>query len=168
MAPPTSADVWDKEIPVPASTISYVDDEILQKLPGGTQIVGISPPGASYWARAAEIEALNVQGEPDDYFLKVHQGEKGKQMASSEFEAMTTLYQIMPEMVAPPVAWGSYESSPDTHFFVCEFRELSDDIPDPYPFASPMAELHKRGVNAEGKFGMPSVTFGGNNPQFFR
>jgi protein-ribulosamine 3-kinase len=88
-------------------------------------------------------------------------------MTSSEFEAMTALYQIMPEMVARPVACGSYESSPDTYFFVCEFRELSDDIPDPYPFASLMAELHKRGVNAEGKFGMPIVTFGGNNPQFF-
>lgn len=165
--PPTSADVWDKEIPVPESTISYVDDGILKKLPEGTQPVGILPSGASYWARTAKIEALNAQGEPDDYFLKVHQGEKGKLMVSSEFEAMSALYRVMPEMVARPVAWGSYESLEDTHFFVCEFRELSDEIPDPYPFAALMAELHKRGTSADGMFGMPYVTFGGNNPQYF-
>lgn len=88
-------------------------------------------------------------------------------MVSSEFEAMSTLFRLIPEMVARPVAWGSYESSEDTHFFVCEFRELSDGIPDPYPFASLMAELHERGISSDGKFGMPYVTFGGNNPQFF-
>lgn len=88
-------------------------------------------------------------------------------MVSSEFQAMSTLFRVIPEMVARPVGWGSYESVEDTHFFVCEFRELNDGIPDPYPFASLMAELHKRGVSPDGKFGMPYVTFGGNNPQYF-
>lgn len=88
-------------------------------------------------------------------------------MVSSEFEAMILLFRVIPEMVARPVACGSYESADDTHFFVCEFCELSDDIPDPHPFASLVAELHKRGVSPNGKFGMPYVTFGGNAPQLF-
>lgn len=88
-------------------------------------------------------------------------------MVSSEFEAMSLLFRVVPETVARPVACGSYESVDDTHFFVCKFCELNDDIPDPYPFASLVAELHKRGVSPDGKFGMPYVTYGGNAPQQF-
>jgi protein-ribulosamine 3-kinase len=70
-------------------------------------------------------------------------------------------------MVAKPVAWGSYESIPDTHFFVTEFHEMSEDVPDVADFPALVAELHKRGVSPDGKFGFPFKTYGGNNPQQF-
>jgi hypothetical protein len=41
------------------------------ELPEGTQILEISPSGASYWARTAKIETVNAQGEAFDYFVKV-------------------------------------------------------------------------------------------------
>lgn len=41
------------------------------ELPKGTQILEISPSGASYWARTAKIETVNAQGEAFDYFVKV-------------------------------------------------------------------------------------------------
>jgi protein-ribulosamine 3-kinase len=40
------------------------------ELPPGTKIKGISPSGASYWARTAKIEALDANGAEDDYFVK--------------------------------------------------------------------------------------------------
>ncbi|XMA09023.1 hypothetical protein WAI453_001814 [Rhynchosporium graminicola] len=159
--------VWDQEVPVPLSAISFVDDGILKKLPPGTTITGISPSGASYWARTAKIEAKNSRGEEDSYFLKVHQGASGKTMVPSEFQSMGVLYNVIPEMVARPVGWGSYESVPDTHFFVCEFHELSEDVPDVADFPALEAEMHKRGVSPDGKFGFSLETFGGNNPQMF-
>ncbi|CZT50968.1 uncharacterized protein RSE6_12045 [Rhynchosporium secalis] len=159
--------VWDQEVPVPLSAISFVDDGILKKLPPGTTITRIFASGASYWARTAKIEAKNSRGEKDSYFLKVHQGASGKTMVSSEFQSMGVLYKVIPEMVARPVGWGSYQSVLDTHFFVCEFRELSEDVPDVADFPALVAEMHKRGVSPDGKFGFSLETFGGNNPQMF-
>jgi protein-ribulosamine 3-kinase len=88
-------------------------------------------------------------------------------MVASEYQAMNELYKVIPEMVAKPVAWGSYESIPDTHFFVTEFHEMSEDVPDVADFPALVAELHKRGVSPDGKFGFPFKTYGGNNPQQF-
>jgi len=165
--PPTDKNIWDKEVPVPPSTISYVNDGIRKKLPPGTVIAGIAPSGASYWARTAKIEATNLDGEDADYFVKVHQGEHGKTMVSAEFEAMSALFKIMPEIIARPVGWGSYESFPDTYFFVCEYHEMSEDIPDLSDFPALIAEMHKRGISPDGKFGFPLETFSGNAAQNF-
>ncbi|KAK0118305.1 hypothetical protein ONS95_012599 [Cadophora gregata] len=148
--------IWDEEVPVPLSTISYVDGGILKKLPPGTTTGLITPSGASYWARTAHIEATNV-----------HQGEHGKNMVASEFHAMSELYKVMPEMVALPVGWGSYENVADTHFFVCKFHEMSHDIPDCRDFPAMLAEMHKRGVSPNGKFGFLIGTFAGNSSQIF-
>ena len=41
------------------------------ELPEGSQIKGISPYGASYWTRTAEIETEQADGTPRSFFLKV-------------------------------------------------------------------------------------------------
>jgi hypothetical protein len=51
---------------------------------------------------------------------QVHQFERGKKIASSEFESMKMLYNIMPELVVKPVAWGSNVGEPDAYFFDIE------------------------------------------------
>ncbi|KAI8304310.1 hypothetical protein K4K59_012833 [Colletotrichum sp. SAR11_240] len=88
-------------------------------------------------------------------------------MVSAEFEAMNHLYGVIPEIVAKPLGWGSYDDMEDTHFFVCEFHEMSEDIPDVSDFPALVAEMHRRGVAPDGKFGLPYDTYGGNNPQSF-
>lgn len=75
---------------------------------------------------------------------------------------MQRLRAIMPEIVAKPLGWGSYESMPDTHFFLSEYHEMSDDLPDVADFPGLIAELHKRGAVPGGKFGLPYETYGGN------
>ena len=157
---PVSADIWDQTNSVPETTISYVDDAILKELPEGTEIIEISPSGASYWARTAKIETVNAQGEAVDYFVKVRQGESGKNVLSAEYLSMMALYKVMPKMIARPVGWGAFDSIEDTWFFVMEFYQLSDDIPDPYPFAELVAELHKNGAAPDGKFGVPWDVYG--------
>ena len=97
----------------------------------------------------------------------MHQFEHGKNMVSSEYEAMKVLHSVIPEMVAEPLAWGTYKAEPDTYFFVCRFCELSEDIPSLSDFPALVAQLHKRGVSKTGEFGFPFTTFGGKNAMKF-
>jgi fructosamine-3-kinase len=79
---------------------------------------------------------------------------------------MATLYQVVPEMVAKPMGWGTFASMEDTHFVLCKYHDMSDDIPRK-DFTALVADMHRRGVSPNGKFGNPNVTFGGRNPQLF-
>lgn len=40
-------------------------------LPPGTKALGITPTGASYWARLGRIEAVDENGEESLFFIKV-------------------------------------------------------------------------------------------------
>jgi protein-ribulosamine 3-kinase len=88
-------------------------------------------------------------------------------MVSSEFQAMSTFHSVFPEMVPKPVAWGSYNRIPDTHFFMCKFRRMSGEIPEMPELPILVAEMHKRAVSPDDKFGWPYRTFGGNKAQNF-
>ncbi|KAK6860529.1 hypothetical protein PG995_004165 [Apiospora arundinis] len=159
--------VWDQEIAVPAAVIEYIDKGVKDKLPEGTQCHGITPSGASYWARTAKIDATNEHGE-NTYLL--HQG---KDMASSEFEAMKLLRKVMPELVAEPIGWGLYLERPDTWFYLCRYCELSGDLPSLSKFPELLAEMHRWSAaspSAMGQgdlFGLDLVTYGGRNPHSF-
>lgn len=66
--------VWKEEIPVPAHLIQYIDGAVKKALPTGTHFEGITPSGASYWARTAKIEALDDHGNETPFFIKVCHG----------------------------------------------------------------------------------------------
>ena len=86
-------------------------------------------------------------------------------MARGEFESMHALYDVLPEFVPKPIASGTYSSVPDTHFFLCEFREMIEDMPDPHEFASLLSTLHQKSTSPTGKFGFHVTTYSGNLPQ---
>jgi fructosamine-3-kinase len=87
-------------------------------------------------------------------------------MTNSEFQSMSAMHNILPEFVPRPIACGSYSMIPDTHFFLCEFREMSDDLPDPYKFAALLSKLHQKSISPTGKFGFHITTYAGNLPQY--
>ncbi|RYP02988.1 hypothetical protein DL765_010637 [Monosporascus sp. GIB2] len=167
MAPSTDPSIWNQEIAVPENVISYVDEAVKAKLPAGSQVLSIEPSGSSYWARTAKIDTISPDGDNVSYFIKVHQGQTGHDLVFGEYHAMKTLWDVMPELVARPYGYGSYEKMEDVHFFLCAFHELTDDIPDIDDFPALVAGLHKRGVSKEGKFGFPYEVYGGRLPQFF-
>jgi hypothetical protein len=68
---------------------------------------------------------------------------------------MSALYDVMPDIVPKPLGWETYENQHDVHFFLCNFNEMTDDIPDVTNFPSMLAQLHKNGVSPNGKFGFP-------------
>ncbi|KAK8009070.1 Fructosamine kinase-domain-containing protein [Apiospora marii] len=87
-------------------------------------------------------------------------------MAESEYKAMALLFPAMTMMMPRPVAWGAYKDTPDTWFYLCQYFELSGDVPEFYELAACLGELHRQSARA-GDFGLDLVTYGGKNTEYF-
>jgi len=85
---------------------------------------------------------------------------------SGEFASMTALYNTIPDSVPIPMAWGTYETDPNIHFFLCSFVDMFDELPDVQSFTAKVAELHTKGVSPNGKYGFPVPTFVGRMRQY--
>jgi len=91
--------------------------------------------------------------------------ELGKNMMHGEFESMKAIYTLLPDIAPMPIAWGTYETIPDTHFFLCEYREMIDEMPNPHKFTARLAALHQNSKSPNGKFGFHITTYSGNLSQ---
>ncbi|KAL8907432.1 MAG: hypothetical protein Q9207_001402 [Kuettlingeria erythrocarpa] len=158
---PTEHTEYEGEVDVPAAAIQIKDPAVIAKLPPGAQVTRIDPHGASFWTRTARLDA-EQDGELKEYFLKTSYGDRGKEMMSGEFVAMSAIYNAAPDLAPRPIAWGTYETLADVHFFLCDFHKMTDALPDLGTFPAKMAELHKRGNSPNGKFGFPVTTYHGN------
>jgi protein-ribulosamine 3-kinase len=138
----------------------------LQDLPGGCKVTSIETHGVSFWAKTGRIDVLLEDGTPQSFFIKVLSKEIGMNMTRGEFHSMSAIYEVIPEFVPKPIACGTYETIPDTHFFLCEFREMTEDMPDPDEFASRLSTMHQKSVSPTGKFGFHITTYAGNLPQY--
>ncbi|KAF5675475.1 kinase-like domain-containing protein [Fusarium circinatum] len=123
-----------------------IDPAVLRELPEGCHITSIKAHGISFWARTGRIDVLLSDGSPQTFFIKILQ--KGV------------------EFVPKPIACGTYETISDTHFFLCEFREMKEDMPGPDEFASRLSKMHHKSVSPTGKFGFHITTYAGNLPQY--
>ncbi|CAP64472.1 uncharacterized protein PODANS_5_7620 [Podospora anserina S mat+] len=87
-------------------------------------------------------------------------------MVKVEFESMKAIHSVTPDFAPKPIAYGPYDSLPDTYFFLCEFREMVDDqLPEPEEFTRKLATLHQKSQSPTGKFGFHTTTYAGNLPQ---
>lgn len=87
--------------------------------------------GVSLWANCGRIDVQLKDGSPKSFFIKVVSSDVGAHMANGEFESISAIHRLLPEFPLKPLAWGTYETVPTTHFFPCEFRDMSDKLPDP-------------------------------------
>lgn len=87
-------------------------------------------------------------------------------MVSGEFVSMTTLHDTLPDLTPVPVAWGTYAADPNIHFFLSGFVEMTDGLPDVQGLAKSLAELHKKGISPNGKYGFSVPTLQGTIPQY--
>ncbi|CAH0049822.1 unnamed protein product [Clonostachys solani] len=154
---------YEADIDVPIESIQNIDKNVLHKLPFNTKILSAKPHSTSLWTRTA---CLNVEtdGQSRRYFLKTTFGERGRLMVSGEFSSMSRIYSASPDLVPRPIAWGTYCSTPDVHFFLCEFREMKEELPGLDSFPARMADLHRNATSENGKFGNDVKTFHGNTP----
>ena len=82
------------------------------------------------------------------------------------FAAETAMYSAIPEHTPKPLAWGTYKSQPDVHFYICDFVDMLDNIPDPRSWGETIARLHQNSMGKSpcGKFGFHVTTHLANVP----
>ncbi|KAI1410632.1 Fructosamine kinase-domain-containing protein [Hypoxylon sp. FL1857] len=153
---------YTREPEVPIEAIRVIDPEVVAKLPPGTRVLNIAPHGASFWTRTARLD-VEQEGISKAYFLKTSHGELGRDMMSSEYQCMSKIRAITPDLVPEPITWGTYSGMPDVHFLLCEFRRMTGEIPGAGALAGKIAELHRRSSGSSGgRFGSDVPTFHGN------
>ena len=140
--------------------------------------------GSSAWSVTARITARSPEGHPKRFFLKVGVNsdqerhlvsdilfqyateDSGKAQLHGEFLAMSELHKTLPELTPKPQAWGKLDlKSPPTYFFLCDFVDISDRLPDPILLGVRISELHKKSTSPNGKFGFHVPTYDGRLPQ---
>lgn len=120
--------------------------------------------GASAWAKTHQIETEILSGELKSFFLEVSTGKDGRDAIRGEYESAKAIYAIDPDCTNNPIGWGSFRDSPDTHFSMCKFRALSEDVPNVAPFCRQLAALH-RDPTPNGNLGPRAVTYNSCPPQ---
>ena len=118
-----------------------------------TSSIHASGHEASYWTRTACVQLHFPHGTEKKYFLKVATGDRGRDMMEGEFESMKVLNAVTPNLTPKPIAWGTFESNRDLHFFLCDFHEMDDDLPEVDKFSAGLAQMHWDSVSPTGKFG---------------
>lgn len=87
-------------------------------------------------------------------------------MMEGEFNAMAELYKTVSTLVPQPHAWGKFKiQQPNTYFFLCDFIDMRNQLPDPARLCSRIAELHRASVSPTGKFGFHISTYHGKYSQ---
>ena len=160
LQPPQSASssVIDGDFPVDKSVIAY--------LPEGAKVLSAHRYGSSAWTITACITSELVDGTPKKYFLKCATEEAGHAMMGGEYWAMMELYNTFPAAIPKPLARGKLRTEdPATYFFLSEFAETSDQVPDPDRLCALISDLHRKSVSPTGKFGFYVRTRNGRTPQ---
>lgn len=87
-------------------------------------------------------------------------------MMEGSFESEAIFNQYAPENIPKPVAFGHYKSDPDTWFFLAEFFDMVDEVPEPSHFIPLIVRIHKdsMGKSPEGKYGFHVPTHLANIP----
>lgn len=136
-----------------------------KELPKPCRILSTETRGISFWAQTGRINVELDDGTPISFFIKVLAKENGKNIVYGEFESIKEIYTLLPDFAPKPIARGTYKSIPDMHFFLCEYREMVNDMPDPHKFTARLAELHQKSKSPNGKFGFHVTAYSGNLPQ---
>jgi len=85
-------------------------------------------------------------------------------MARGEYESQKALAEILPDNVAVPLAFGTFQLDSSKSFYITPFRELMDKIATPTALAELLKTLHTTSRSPTGKFGFHVQTFNGVVP----
>lgn len=113
---------------------------------------------SSYWSQTGKIEVRLSDGTIRKYFIKLSEAPIGLLMVEGEFESMAALHAVVPDMTPKPYGWGTYESQPNLHWFLCEFLDMHEPAtvrPPVVEFCRRIADMHQRSqaMSTTGQFG---------------
>ena len=82
------------------------------------------------------------------------------------YESEKAFFNYAPEHIPKPLAWGAYKSDPNTYFYLAEYHDMVDDVPDPREFVSIIVKIHQESMGHApgGRFGFHVPTHLANIP----
>jgi len=92
-------------------------------------------------------------------------GEHGRESLKGEFESTLAIHTVTSDFAPKSIAWGSFKGISNTHYYLCRYHELAEELPEPTTFCAKVAELHTKHESPNGKFGFHVVTYNGDLPQ---
>ena len=143
-----------------------VDDNVLVKFPKGTTVISAHRFGVSSWTVTARLHILLPDGTEESYFLKSASEAHGRTLIEGEFNAMSELYKWAPYLVPKPHSWGRYrDDEPEVYFFLSQYIDMSDRMPDPDQLCENLARLHRESTSTTGQYGLHVTTCQGRATQ---
>lgn len=79
---------------------------------------------------------------------------------------MKALHSASPDLTPEPIAWGSFAQADHVYFFLCEFIDMTDDLPEVQTSMKMLADLHTKSSSPNGKYGFHVPTLQGTVPQY--
>ncbi|KAI0965500.1 Fructosamine kinase-domain-containing protein [Xylaria arbuscula] len=141
-----------------------LDPAIAAFLEKGDTVRGVHRYGTSTWAETMRLDVEGHDEKSRSYFLKTLSVENAAERVYGEFRAMSEIYSTMPTIAPKPRGYGEFQNNKGTHFFMCDFLNITHDLPDPEHLGKTLAELHHKSQSPNGKFGFHCTTFDGEKP----
>lgn len=143
-----------------------VDPNVLAKFPEGTAVLSADSFGTSAWTVTARLHLKLPDGSEERYFLKSAPEDHGRTLMEGEFNAMTEIYKWVPDLAPKPHSWGKYAlEKPEAYFFLSQYIDMNDMMPDPNQLCTKLARLHRESQSPTGQFGFHITTCQGRIPQ---
>jgi len=136
-----------------------IDANLSAALPKGSRVLWVQTHGATHWAISTKIDT-ELNGEKKSYFVKVFTVPGGDEMVQGEYEATKALHAVVPDNIPEAIAHGPLANDPTRHFFLAEFRYMSDELPDTEDIVAVLTKIH-RTPSPNGKWGFHVPTFQG-------
>ena len=91
---------------------------------------------------------------------QTHAGDLGRRSLYGSFESEKLFHELEPDHVPRPLAFGSYRSDPETWFFLADFHNMVNELPEVKTLVSAVVGFHRKsmGKSPNGKWGFHTET----------
>ncbi|KAI9771997.1 MAG: hypothetical protein M1840_001285 [Geoglossum simile] len=134
-------------------------------IPTGSRLVRVSRHGKSLWNQTFRVDTELKDKTTKSYFLKVADGDNAAGMMRGEFESITAIRAICPELAPRPIATGVCDSPKHAYFLLYDFVDMTGALPDAITFTAMLAKLHMDGKPPEEGYGFHVPSYHGTLEQ---
>ncbi len=85
-------------------------------------------------------------------------------MMEGTYHSERIFHTYLPENVPKPYAWGNFKSDPSTWFYLCDFHDMVEEVPEYRRFVSLIAKVHRESMGKSERYGFDVPTYLGNIP----
>lgn len=85
-------------------------------------------------------------------------------MVEGDSKEHTSLKICLPDNVPEPPGWGEYMLEPGMWFYLCNYHDMVDEMPEIDCFVSIVAKVHRESMGREDRFGFEVPTHLANKP----